>query len=160
MVPDVCTVTVMSVLLFVLHVSMVRVCESDGNAGMEDGKGVIVASTGHACVGGTRGSGIVSSTADALGMNVLHLIIPTMYLFMGDIENPDVFVFFCRTWICLDITRLYEEQHQPSSECVCPTSKETVNRPIAGGGRFRHNLHSSLPNRCDSSTTCMPCRLE
>ena len=49
-------VTVMSVLLFVLHVSMVREC--DGNAG------VVVVSSGHQYVGGTRGSGIVSCAAD------------------------------------------------------------------------------------------------
>ena len=38
-----------------------------------------------------------------------------MYLFMADIANPDLFVCVCRTWICLDITRFYEEQRQPSS---------------------------------------------
>ena len=42
-----------------------RVCEGDGNAG--DGGGVIVVSAGH--VGGTCGSGIVSSAADELGMS-------------------------------------------------------------------------------------------
>ena len=30
----------------------------------------------------------------------------TMYLFMADIANPDLFVCGCWTWICLDITRL------------------------------------------------------
>ena len=35
-----CVVTVMHVLLFVLHVSMVR--EGDGNAGVGDGGGVVV----------------------------------------------------------------------------------------------------------------------
>ena len=29
---------------------------------------------------------------------------PIMYLFMADIANPDLFVYGCRTWICLDIT--------------------------------------------------------
>ena len=42
------SVTVMHVLLFVLHMSMV--------------------SAGHECVGTTHGSGIVSNTADVLGM--------------------------------------------------------------------------------------------
>ena len=32
--------------------------------------------------------------------------------------------------------------------------------PKPGGVRFRHNLHSSLQNCCDSSTTCRLCRLE
>ena len=37
---------------------------------------------------------------------------------------------------------------------------KTVNRaPIAGGERFRHHLHNSLQNCCDSSTTCRMCRL-
>ena len=72
-------------------------------------------------------------------------LLPTMYLFMADIANPDLFVCGCRTWICLDITRFYEEQRQPSSGSAWPACPKTVNRaPIVGGGRFRHNLHSSL----------------
>ena len=31
---------------------------------------------------------------------------------------------------------------------------------VPDGGMCRHNLHSSLPDRCDSSTTCRLCRLE
>ena len=58
-------VTVMRVLLFVLHVCG---CEGDGNAGVEDGW--VVVSAEH--VGGTRGSGIVSSAADMLWMSVVH----------------------------------------------------------------------------------------
>ena len=63
-VDEVVAVTVMRVLLFVLHVCQLRVrwCEVDGNAG--------VVSAGH--VGGTRGSGIVSSAADVLWMNVVR----------------------------------------------------------------------------------------
>ena len=38
----------------------------DGNAGVEDGGGVVVISAGH--VGGTRSSGIVSSAVGVLGM--------------------------------------------------------------------------------------------
>ena len=66
----------------------------------------------------------------------------TVYLFMVDITNADVFVCSCRTWICcLDITRFYEEQ----LVCMAGLPKKTVNQaPSAGGGRFRHNLHSSL----------------
>ena len=37
---------------------------------MGEGEGLVVVSAGH--VGGTRGSGIVSSTADMLGMSVGH----------------------------------------------------------------------------------------
>ena len=58
-------VTVMHVLLFVLHVCMLRGCEGDGNAGVVDGGGVVVVSAGY--VGGTRGSYILYRTADVLG---------------------------------------------------------------------------------------------
>ena len=40
-------------------------CEGDGNFGVGDGE--VVVSAGH--VGGTRGLGIVSGAADALGMS-------------------------------------------------------------------------------------------
>ena len=70
---------------------------------------------------------------------LLHML-PTMYLFMADIANPDLFMCGCRTCICLDITRFNEEQRQPWSACL-----KTVNRAhISGGGRVRHILHSSL----------------
>ena len=57
----------MLVLFFVLHVSIVRECEGDGNAGMGYGGGVVVVSAGHECVGGTRGSVIVSSQLTCKG---------------------------------------------------------------------------------------------
>ena len=63
-------VAVMRVLLFVLHVCMLRECEGGGNACVRDGGGVIVVSVGH--VGGKRGSGILSSAADMLGMSVVR----------------------------------------------------------------------------------------
>ena len=37
-------------------------------------------------------------------------LLPTVHLFMADITNPDLFECGCRTWICLNITRFYEEQ--------------------------------------------------
>ena len=58
------------VVLFVLHVSMEREYEVDGNAGVGDGAGVV--SAGHECMGGTRGSSIVFSTADVLGITVVR----------------------------------------------------------------------------------------
>ena len=61
---------VMCVLLFVLRVCMLRECEGDINAGVGDGRGVVVVSAGN--VGGTRGSSIVSSAADVLGMSVVR----------------------------------------------------------------------------------------
>ena len=45
-------------------------CEGDSNVGMGDGGGAVVASAGY--VGGTHGSGIVSSTANVLGMSVVR----------------------------------------------------------------------------------------
>ena len=40
-------------------------------------------------------------------------------------------------------------------------AQSTLNRaPIAGVGTWRHNLHSSVPDRCDSYTACMLCHLE
>ena len=65
-------VPVMRVLLFVLHVCMLRECEGDDNSGVWDGGGVVVVSAGHVCV--TRGSGIMSGVADVLGMSVVHWI--------------------------------------------------------------------------------------
>ena len=63
------SVTMMCVLLCMLYVCMLRECEGDGNAGMADG-GVVVVITGH--VGGTRGSGSVSSATDVLVMGVVR----------------------------------------------------------------------------------------
>ena len=60
-------VTLMRVLLFMLHVCMLRGCEGDGNAGVGDGGGEVVVSAGQ--VGGTRCSCIVSSVADVLRMS-------------------------------------------------------------------------------------------
>ena len=69
MVPYVDAVTVVRVLLFGLHVCMLRECEGDGNAGVRDGEAVVVMNAGH--VGCTHGSGIVSGAADVLGMRRL-----------------------------------------------------------------------------------------
>ena len=42
-------------------------CEGDGNAGVGSGEGVVAVS---ACMSGTRGSGVLSSTGDVLEMSV------------------------------------------------------------------------------------------
>ena len=67
-------VTVMCVLLFVLHVSMVRECEGARVTAMLVWGWVVVVSAGHECVGGTRGSSIASSAADVLGMRVMRRV--------------------------------------------------------------------------------------
>ena len=63
-------ITVMRVLLFVLHVCMLRECEGEDNADVGDGEGVVVVSAGH--VGGPCGSGSVSSAADVLEISVVR----------------------------------------------------------------------------------------
>ena len=55
-------VTVMHVLLFLLHVCMLREHKGDGNVGV----GTVVA--GCECMGGTCGSGIVSSVVGVCEM--------------------------------------------------------------------------------------------
>ena len=42
-------------------------------------------------------------------------LLPTMYLSVGDITNPDLFACGCRTWISLDFARFYEKQCQQTS---------------------------------------------
>ena len=45
-------------------------------------------------------------------LKLLHLIdiylLHNLYLSMADIANPDLFVFICRIWIRLDISRFCE----------------------------------------------------
>ena len=59
-------------------------------------------------VGGVSGERVVFTVFNPIAP--YQYLLPTMYLFMADIANPDLFVCGCRTWICLDITRFYEEQ--------------------------------------------------
>ena len=61
----------------------------------------------------------------------------------------------CRTWICIDITRLYPAG--PHGRLA----QKTVNRaPIAGAGGFDTICTADFKNCCDRSTTCRRCRLE
>ena len=60
-------------------------------------------------------------------------------------------------WICLDITRFYEEQRQPSSGCswpVCPQNGKST--PLLGVGGF----DTICTAFCNSFTACRLCRLE
>ena len=71
-VDTVVVVTVMHVLLFLLDVCMSGECkgeDGDGNAGVGEGN-----REGHEYMGCTRGSGIVSSTADVQGMRVVRVM--------------------------------------------------------------------------------------
>ena len=63
-------VTVMYVLLFVLHVFMLRECGGDGNAGVG---AVVTLSTGCAYMGGTRGSCVVSTGDDVLQKIIIFI---------------------------------------------------------------------------------------
>ena len=47
-------------------------------------------------------------------------LLPTVYLCMVDIANPDLLVCCCQTWICLDITLFYEELSQSYSMAGMP----------------------------------------
>ena len=78
------------------------------------------------------------------------------YLFMADIANPDLFVCSFRTWICLDITRFYEEQRQPSSWSAGPAFPKTlVNRAhIAGAGGF-DTFAQHVPNAVTALVGCV-----
>ena len=64
---DVVAVTVMHVMLFVWHVCVLRECVCDGNVDVESGGGGVAMS---ACMGGTRGSCVLSSACDVLEMSV------------------------------------------------------------------------------------------
>ena len=87
-------------------------------------RGEVVVSAGH--VGGTRGSGIVSSAPDITCICLWQI---------SQIQT------FCQTWICLDITRVYEEQHQPSSGSALH-NKKGISGPHCW--RVQENLHTSL----------------
>ena len=80
-------VTVMHVLLFVLHVCVLRECEGDGNAGVVSAGGVVAVS---AYMGGTRGSGVLSSAGDVLEMSMVRGVVGVcdmcMYLARGGWE--------------------------------------------------------------------------
>ena len=59
-----------AVILFVLHVCMLRECDGNGSASLGDGGSLVVVSAEYVC--GTRGLGVVSSAADVLGMSVVR----------------------------------------------------------------------------------------
>ena len=46
-------------------------CEGDGNAGVGDEGGVVVVSAGNECMGGTRGSDVMSSAYDVIEVSVV-----------------------------------------------------------------------------------------
>ena len=86
-------------------------------------------------------------------------LLPNLYLYVADIANPDLLASSSRTWIRLDIERFYKLHYQPSSGTGFP--KKNGNRaPIAGGRKGSTQFAQDLPDRCDSSTACMLCRLE
>ena len=62
---DACTV----VCVAYVCVARMCVCKGDGSAGVESGAGVVAVS---AYMGGTRGSGVLSSAGDVLAMSVVR----------------------------------------------------------------------------------------
>ena len=89
-----------------------------------------------------------------------------MYIVLGGYLRilgayPDLFACVCRTWISLDIARIYEEQRQPSIGSALPACPKNGRSGTHCWGRdegIQHNLQSQ--NRCYSSTTFRTCRLE
>ena len=83
-------------------------------------------------------------------------LFPTVYLFMADITNLVLFVCCCRNCIYLDITR------QPSSASVWPACQKngTLGPHYWGREVSTHFAQQLAKDRCDRSTTCMPCSLE
>ena len=73
-------------------------------------------------------------------------LLPTVYLYVADIANPDLFACNCQTWNTLDISRFYEKQCQPFSGSAWPAfPQKTVNRVSnAGGWCYRHCVVWSL----------------
>ena len=51
---------------------MITECEGDGDAGLGAGGGVVAVSAGCEYMGGTRGSGVVSSTNDVPELSVVR----------------------------------------------------------------------------------------
>ena len=47
---------------------------------------------------------------------------------MADIVNLDLFVCWCRTWIRLGITRIYDEQHLVTEMWVCAMKSADISR--------------------------------
>ena len=75
-------------------------------------------------------------------------LLPTVYLSVADIVNMELLACGCRTWICLNIARFYEEQCQPSSGFAWPYGpKNTICTAVC-------------QNRCDSYTTLLLCRMD
>ena len=54
-----------------VYAAIILGCEGDGNAGVGSGGGVVAVS---AYMGGTRGSGVLSSTGDVLEMSVVRAV--------------------------------------------------------------------------------------
>ena len=86
-------------------------------------------------------------------------LLPNLHLFVEDIANPDLFVCGCRTCICLDISRFYEEQCQPSIRSAFP-KKDKSSSPLLRAGGFDTICTAVCHNFCHSSTTRRLCRLE
>ena len=78
-------------------------------------------------------------------------LLPTVYLFMADIANQDLFVCGCGICICLHIARFYKKKIAKNGNWGGVT--------IAGAAGL-DTICTAVYNRCDRSTTCRMCRLE
>ena len=85
----------------------------------------------------------------------------TVYLYVGDNGNADLFACGCRTWIVSTSPAFMRSSASHPAGPQGLLSPKTVNRAsIAVGGKYLHNLHISCQNLCDSSTTSKLCLLE
>ena len=55
-----------------MYADIVRWCDGDDNAGVGAGGGVVAVRAGWESMGGTRGSGFVSTAADMLELSVVR----------------------------------------------------------------------------------------
>ena len=91
---------------------------------------------------------------------VAPYLLPVYYLWkISKIPNC---VCGCRTWICLDITRFYEEQRQPFSGSATwlACTKYGKSGPYCVGAGGFDTICTAVCIRCDRSTACKLCRLE
>ena len=81
-------------------------------------------------------------------------LLPSLYLSVADIANPDWFACGSRTWISLDIARFYEQHFHLSSGSAWPACPKNSNREGST------QCVQGLPDHCDSTTACRLCRLK
>ena len=87
-------------------------------------------------------------------------LLPTIYLFMADITNTDLFVCGCRTWMCSTSPAFVRSS---ASHTAGPhgrfAQKRSIGNSLVGAGGF-DTISTAVCKRRESSTTCGMCHLE